>query len=116
MSESKKLVDENIQANQEKNDKNKLSVLANSIKTIIVVNGGKPIKMEELIQKLKDEDRGKFFSQEELGKSIEELTKIAPKWIKKVGTGKANFIKVEKTVNMADVIKTLENMNSVSAQ
>ncbi len=93
--------------NQQKSELNRLAELSNTIKAIFVVNGGKAVPLAELVEKLRDEDRGKYFSATEIEKSLEWLMKVAGKWIKKVETGRATFVKIEKNVSMADVKKMI---------
>ena len=93
----------------------RLYEVADAIRSLFSTNS-KAISMREMIEKLRDEERGKFFAIEEIQKSVQTLLKIAPQWIKAIDTGFDRVIKVDKSIRMELVKKLIEESKELGTK
>jgi len=85
----------------------RLPELAKFLRNIFVAEKKGVLPLEAVIQKLDNSFRIKLSSQE-MEEHIRQLCKLIPMWTSIINVRKVNYLKLDKNVELAKVIKRLE--------
>lgn len=96
-------------ANKEAALYSRLPDLAKILRNIFVAERKGVLPLEAVIQKLDNSFRTKLTSQE-MEEHIRQLCKLLPTWASIHNVRKVNYLKVDKNLELAKVIKRLENL------
>ncbi len=114
--ENKRLLCQSEKKSKRKGAGLRLVEVAETIRAIFSTQQtGKAMQRNVIEEKLRDEERGKFYSPGEVTSSVDKLLSIVPLWIRAVDTGFGCLIRIDRAVPMDTVKKMLEDAGSENA-